>query len=140
MLRVTITDTPIEQRWTLQGRMVGPWVAELRSSWKRASRQRENRKCVVDLSEVTLIDKHGERMLRMMADAGVQFVACGVYTKHVVENLKTQGKRRCCNFIAWLFALVWLVIVPTVLSQAPAFFPSEPGAAITGILEGHDVN
>ena len=138
MLRVTITDTPTEQRWTLQGRMIGPWVAELRSNWKSASRQRRDRRCVVDLSEVTLMDKHGERMLRTMANAGAQFVACGVYTKDVVENLKTRSKRRHCNFIGWLFALVWFVTVPAILAQKP--FSSHPLTTTTGILEDHDVS
>src|SRR4029077_16381825 len=38
MLKITITDTATEQRWTLQGRLVAPWVDELKTSWKSAYR------------------------------------------------------------------------------------------------------
>ena len=36
MLKITIADTAMEERWTLQGRLVAPWVGELKTSWKRA--------------------------------------------------------------------------------------------------------
>lgn len=100
MLRVTITDTPIEQRWTLQGRLIEPWVAELRSSWKKKRRLRKDRRCVVDLSDVTLIDKCGEHMLKVMIDSGADLIACGVYTAHVVESIKNHSKRRLRNLFA----------------------------------------
>ena len=125
MLRVTISDTPVEQRWILQGQLIEPWVAELRSSWKETRRLRQERRCVVDLSEVTLIDKRGERMLGDMMDSGAQFIACGVYTKHVVENLQHRGKRRCCNFVAWGFALLWLATLPGASAQTSASVASD---------------
>ncbi len=93
MLRITINDGPSEQRWTLQGRLVAPWVAELEASWKNSHNRRDARRCVVDLSDVTLIDSQGENALRMMSKAGAEFIACGVYVKHVVELIKSQ--RRC---------------------------------------------
>jgi len=93
MLRITITDGPVEQRWILQGRLVAPWVAELETSWKKRSRH-GMRRCVVDLSEVTLIDKRGERALRAMRRAGAEFIACGVYIQHVVEGINSQCERK----------------------------------------------
>jgi len=63
MLKVTITNTPTEETWTLHGRLVAPWVNELKASWKRARLTAEGRRCVVNLEEVTFIDKSGERML-----------------------------------------------------------------------------
>src|SRR5580704_1496527 len=51
MLRIAINDDPSEQRWILQGRLSGPWVAQLKSSWKKTEAARETRKCVVDLNE-----------------------------------------------------------------------------------------
>jgi len=48
---------------------------------------------VVDLSDVTFIDENGERLLSEMRGAGVEFVASGVETKHLLENLKGRGKR-----------------------------------------------
>jgi hypothetical protein len=39
MLKVTITDTATEEKWTLQGRLVWPWVNELRANWAKRSAQ-----------------------------------------------------------------------------------------------------
>jgi anti-anti-sigma regulatory factor len=91
VLRITIIDEPAEQRWNLQGRLSGPWVAQLKSNWEKARGQNEIRKCVVDLSCVTFVDLDGERVLATMMEDGAEFVATGVYTKHVLEML---GKRR----------------------------------------------
>jgi hypothetical protein len=48
---------------------------------------------VVDLSDVTFIDENGERLLAEMRSAGVKFVATGVATKHLLDNLKGRGER-----------------------------------------------
>ena len=36
MLRIATTDLPGEQRWSLQGQLVGEWAAELKSTWREA--------------------------------------------------------------------------------------------------------
>jgi anti-anti-sigma regulatory factor len=88
MLKITITNTATEEQWTLQGRLVAPWVNELKASWKRAHRTAQGRRCIVNLDEVTFIDKSGERMLRSMSNQGAQFVASDVYVKHVLDRLQ----------------------------------------------------
>jgi hypothetical protein len=47
----------------------------------------------VDLSDVTFIDEEGEKLLFEMRTAGVEFVATGVETKHLLENLKGRGEK-----------------------------------------------
>jgi hypothetical protein len=91
MLRITITETPAERRWILQGRLVGPWVAELRTSWKKGHRTQRGQACVVDLNDVSFIDKDGERLLRAISKKGAQLIANGMYTKHVLEQVRTFG-------------------------------------------------
>jgi hypothetical protein len=93
MLRIMIADGPTEQRWILEGRLVVPWVAELETSWKE-SRRGDARKCVIDLSEVTLIDAHGEKLLKSMRQAGAELIAYGVYIKHLVEVINSQCEPR----------------------------------------------
>ena len=65
------------------------WVAELRSNWDEVRGRSRGRRCVIDLSDVTLIDKSGERLLGQLKDEGAGFVAKGVYTRHLLENLKS---------------------------------------------------
>ena len=86
MLKITRTETPAEEKWILQGRLVGLWVSELRRSWKKTHRTDNNLKCVVDLNEVTFIDKKGERLLRAMSKEGAQFLATGIYIKHLLQE------------------------------------------------------
>jgi hypothetical protein len=104
VLKITINETPTEKRWILQGRLVGPWVGELRTCWKKTHRDHGGRTCIVDLSDVTFIDKGGERLLRTMSKGGAQFIATGIYIKHVLDQLKPNGKRGLLKVISCLFA------------------------------------
>ena len=88
MLKITITETATDRRWIVQGRLVAPWVSELRTTWKRAHRSDDKRACIIDLNDVTFIDKSGERLLRAISKKGAQLIAGGMYVKHVVEQLK----------------------------------------------------
>ena len=86
MLKITRTETPVEEKWVLQGRLVGLWVSELRRCWKKTHRADKNLKCIVDLNEVTFIDEKGERLLRTMFKEGAQLMATGMYIKHVLQQ------------------------------------------------------
>ncbi len=88
MLKITIMETATDKRWIVQGRLVGPWVNELRTAWKRAHSGQDKRACIIDLNDVTFIDKSGERLLRAMSKKGAQLLANGLYVKHVLEQLK----------------------------------------------------
>ncbi len=74
----------------MQGRLVGPWVSELRTAWKKAHRSQDKRACVIDRNDVTFIDKSGERLLRAMSKKGAQLIARGLYLKHVLEQLQER--------------------------------------------------
>ena len=52
-----------------------------------------NRKCIVDLTGVTFVDLNGERMLATMMKEGAEFIATGVYTKHLLEMLEKRRYR-----------------------------------------------
>ena len=92
MLKITITHTARAERWTLHGRLVEPWVDELKTNWKREHKRAQGRRCIVNLDEVTFIDKSGERMLRSMSNQGAQFVAGDLYLKHVLDRLRCKLK------------------------------------------------
>src|SRR6266849_2544731 len=84
-------ETATDRRWIVQGRLVGPWVSELRTTWKRAHKSQDKRACIIDLNDVTFIDKSGERLLRAMCKKGAQLIARGLYVKHVLEQVKVIG-------------------------------------------------
>lgn len=91
MLRITVIDTPAERKWILQGRLIGPWVAELNSSWNETHGEANGRSCTIDLSEVTFIDGSGEQVLAKILKDGANLVASGLYATHVVENLRARS-------------------------------------------------
>lgn len=91
MLRITITNSAEEELWTLQGRLVTPLVKELEANWKRAHRTTQGLRCIVNLHDVTFIDKTGVRMLRCMRNQGAKLVAGDVYVKRVLERLRGKS-------------------------------------------------
>jgi hypothetical protein len=92
-LKITIDDFPDKQRWSLQGRLVGQWAAELSSIWRERRYDFDKRKCIVDLIDVTFIDRSGEAVLAEIMSQGAEFVASDVYTKHLLEMLRHQLER-----------------------------------------------
>src|SRR3984893_162061 len=94
MLRITIAETVTEQKWTLEGRLVQPWVSELKSNWARTGTARRDRKCVVDLTGVTFIDKSGEKVLAALFKEGAELIATGTYTEYVVHNIEKKKSNR----------------------------------------------
>jgi hypothetical protein len=47
----------------------------------------------VDVSGVTFVDLEGERVLAAMMNDGAEFIATGVYTKHMLEMLERRRQR-----------------------------------------------
>ena len=90
MLRITVVETVSEQRWTLEGRLVQPWISELKATWMKTETARRERKCVVDLTGVTSIDKNGEKVLAELSKEGAELIATGCYTVYVVHNLNRK--------------------------------------------------
>jgi ABC-type transporter Mla MlaB component len=96
MLRITTNDTEGEHKLVLQGQLAGPWVDELKTAWDKSLR-------IVDLTDVTFVDEAGAQLLCEMKEAGVHFVARGVDTKHLLDDLKKKtapALRRCLCWLA----------------------------------------
>jgi anti-anti-sigma regulatory factor len=87
MLRITVKEIATEQRWVLQGRLTKNSAPELVSNWQAARDRPSPCNRIVDLNDVTVIDKSGEEVLSMMIDEGARFVASGLYTKHLLQLL-----------------------------------------------------
>ncbi|MDX6458576.1 MAG: hypothetical protein QOE55_2273 [Acidobacteriaceae bacterium] len=93
MLKIAVTDLPDEQRWCLQGQLVGQWATVLMSTWREAHYAGDKRRNIVDLTEVTSIDRNGEAVLAEIMSQGAEFISGDVYTKHLLRNLRSELKR-----------------------------------------------
>ena len=87
MFRACYSDTADTQRWSLHGRLAGPWVDELRACWKQARERAPQARAIVDLKEVTSIDQAGEKLLAEMRGAGAKLIATGVEHQHLLALL-----------------------------------------------------
>ena len=87
MLRITVKERASEQRWILHGRLTKECIGELVFNWRAARSRPSAGNRIVDLNEITVIDKSGEEVLSMMIEEGTKFVATGLYTKHLLEAL-----------------------------------------------------
>ena len=100
MLKFTITDTPTEQRITLSGKLIGPWVLELRRVWEQYRSQAAGRKVVCDLNNVIQIEESANSLLNEMMAEGTELVSDGSLNGWLIQALR-DGKSH-----------VWTMVVP----------------------------
>jgi hypothetical protein len=96
MFKISITDTRAYRRLVVEGKLIEPWVAELRTTWKSASQNLEGRKLVIDVTSLTVISREGEDAIFELMKAGTKFSCSGVLTRHVLKRLarKCHSKPR----------------------------------------------
>ena len=93
MLRISVIDSRAERRLVLEGKLVAPWVAELRTVWKALNAEIKGCALVVDLKNVCVISQEGENALLELMNAGARFRCSGVLTRHVIQELRRRSKR-----------------------------------------------
>jgi hypothetical protein len=95
MLKISTINGRSERRLIVEGKLVQPWVGELKRSWRNAADDLEGRKLVIDLSHTTVISQEGEaEILELMKD-GAKFSGCGVLTRYVVKRLAHRSRVHC---------------------------------------------
>lgn len=77
----------------MQGRLVGPWVDELRSAWEKAHQEGDARRRIVELINLSFIDRNGEGILAEILAEGAEFIASGIYTTYVLSKICNGLKR-----------------------------------------------
>jgi hypothetical protein len=90
MLRITVVESAVEDRWILQGTLTKGSVPELLSSWRASMACPSGRRRIVNLDKVTSIDKSGEEALSMIMREGATVVGSGVYTSHLLDELRAR--------------------------------------------------
>lgn len=91
MLKITIIDTPTEERIVLAGKLLGPWIKELQKTWDGARLRLGNRKLILDLNDVVHIEEEANSLLIEMLKEGTELVATGLLNQWVIQALK-DGK------------------------------------------------
>ncbi|HEV3304861.1 MAG TPA: hypothetical protein VGZ91_00360 [Candidatus Sulfotelmatobacter sp.] len=91
MFKISIVDTPSRRKLVVEGRLSPPWIDELRTSWRNASRDLDGRTLLIDLSSVTVMSREGEDAVFDLMKQGAKFSCAGILTRHVLKGLA----RRC---------------------------------------------
>jgi hypothetical protein len=93
MLKISVIDRGTERRLVLDGKLIAPWVAELRTAWQAANGQVGGPALMVDLRNVTVISQEGENALLELMCAGARFRCSGVLIRHLLNELARRRKR-----------------------------------------------
>lgn len=94
MLRIYIHDDVPVTSFVLEGKLVGPWVKELETSWEGAFAASPNRMMLVDLADVSFIDAEGRALLARMRRQGVKLSSQGVLIDAIVADIEAAETRR----------------------------------------------
>ncbi len=118
MLRITTTETDERVTLKLEGKLSGPWAAELEQCWRTTS---PAKRLVLDLSGVTFVDPAGKKVLCAIATAGGQLVGSGLVPKSLVDEICSDkstdkvGKAKMKEVVRLLLIVLLplLVALPT---------------------------
>jgi hypothetical protein len=94
MFKISVIESDGEQKLILEGTLVHPWTAEVEKAWRSVASGDSGRKPVIDLQNVTAINRDGEETLYKLMGQGARFRCMDVFTKDV---LKRMAKKIRCN-------------------------------------------
>src|SRR6266700_1655500 len=102
MLRITITETPDELAINLEGRVIGPWAAELGQIWMEAAPRLDSRAVSLDLRSVTYVDEDGKQILRQIeSESGAVLIATTPWTRHLVAEIREESPNQSRGDRTW---------------------------------------
>src|SRR2546425_12274775 len=86
VLKITIEQEATTTSFKVEGKLAGPWVAELEQCWRAAMNTTGGRPLRVHLRAVSFIDAAGKSLLAEMHRQGAELVAEGCMTKAIVMH------------------------------------------------------
>jgi hypothetical protein len=90
MLKITKVRTDQRCRLVLEGKLVSPWLDELKREWDVTRNCTSELTLIVDLRNVTTISQEGQNVLLGMMRDGAKFVCGGVLNRHVLKQLARE--------------------------------------------------
>lgn len=95
-LKITIQNDEKEVSITLEGRVAGPWVAELNRVWVDLAPQLKNRTLSIDLRNVIYADASGKQVLReIYAQTHARLIASSPWAQFLAEEIMHSDAKAC---------------------------------------------
>jgi hypothetical protein len=92
-LKISLIDNDRRRRVIVEGKIIAPWAAELRSACEKARADLRGRELVIEMKHITTISQEGENVILELLSGGVKFRCDGMFTKHVVKELTRRADR-----------------------------------------------
>ena len=93
MLKISLVDNARQRRVIVEGKLIPPWAAELRSACEKAGSDLRDRELIVEMKHISTISQEGENVILELMNGGIKFRGHGVFTKHVVKELTRRASR-----------------------------------------------
>ena len=93
LLRISVEQGHDALSFVLEGRLVGPWVEELRALWRERLTSGNYIQLIVDLCGLTAMDTNGQRLLDELLQCGATLRCSDVMNQFLVEQMSTSSGR-----------------------------------------------
>ncbi|HWY67999.1 MAG TPA: hypothetical protein VNX88_05000 [Terriglobales bacterium] len=93
MLKISVIDNRTQRRLILEGKLISPWTAELRTFCEKLRADLDERELVINIKHLTAISQEGENLLLELMKEGVRFRSQGLFTKQVLSQLTRRLRK-----------------------------------------------
>jgi hypothetical protein len=93
MLKISVIDSARQRRLIVEGKLIAPWAAELRSACEEARLNLHGRGLISEMKHITTISQEGENVIVELINEGNKFRGRGVFTKHVLKEVARRANR-----------------------------------------------
>jgi hypothetical protein len=93
MLKISLIDSAKQRRLGVEGKLIAPWAADLRSASDKAKADLRGRELVIEMKHVAAISHEGENVIVELIKRGTRFRCDGVFTKYVVKQLTRRTNK-----------------------------------------------
>lgn len=95
-MRITIQETDKSIEITLEGRITGPWVAELSRVWVETAPQLGKKNLSIDLRNVIYADADGKQLLRdIYSQTRAKLIANSPWAQYLAQEIMHSQQQAC---------------------------------------------
>lgn len=91
MLRITVVDNTDPIVLHAEGKLGGPWVAELEKCWRPTAGSAAGKRVRLDLGGATSVDENAKALLSEMVENGVELQANGPMMTSLVDQIVSHS-------------------------------------------------
>ena len=87
-LRISVHERESSIEVTLEGRLAGPWVAELSKAWRETAPRLDSKKLSLNLRDLTYSNEDGKQVLReIVAQTGAEILTSDPLMKYFAQEI-----------------------------------------------------